>query len=86
MSALRGLARNAGCTHLSVTTTNDSVDALRFYQRRGFHLVRLRAGAVDESRVSLKPEIPEVGDHGIALCGTSSNWGRPVRAGPTRRP
>ena len=41
--------------------------ALRFYQRRGFHLVRLRAGAVDESRVSLKPEIPGVGDHGIAL-------------------
>ena len=67
VSALRGLARNAGCTHLSVTTTNDNVDALRFYQRRGFHLVRLRAGAVDESRVSLKPEIPEVGDHGIAL-------------------
>jgi ribosomal protein S18 acetylase RimI-like enzyme len=27
---------------LRVTTTNDNLDALRFYQRRGFRLVELR--------------------------------------------
>ena len=48
-------------------TTNDNVDALRFYQRRGFRLAELPAGAVDRSRESLKPSIPEVGDHGIPL-------------------
>lgn len=67
VSAVRQAARDAGCTRLWVVTTNDNVDALRFYQRRGFRLTRLRPGAVDECRRSLKPEIPTVGDHGIPL-------------------
>jgi hypothetical protein len=50
-----------------VLTTNDNVDALRFYQRRGFRLAELHPGAVDEARARLKPEIPRVGDHGIPL-------------------
>ena len=57
----------AGCTRLWLVTTNDNVDALRFYQRRGFRLARLRAGAVDESRATLKPEIPTSGSYGIPL-------------------
>ncbi len=52
---------------LWVLTTNDNVDALRFYQRRGFRLKELHAGAVDESRRLLKPEIPETGEYGIPL-------------------
>jgi len=56
----------AGCTKLRVVTTNDNVDALRFYQRRGFRLVALRPGAVDEAR-RRKPQIPDVGLHGIPL-------------------
>jgi len=50
-----------------VVTTNDNVDALRFYQLRGFRLAGLRPGAVDESRERLKPEIPAAGCHGIPL-------------------
>jgi GNAT superfamily N-acetyltransferase len=61
------LARRQGCTRLWVITTNDNVDALRFYQRRGFCLVRVHPGAVDRSRASLKPEIPVVGAYGIPL-------------------
>ena len=61
------LARRQGCTRLWVITTNDNVDALRFYQRRGFSLVRVHRGAVDRSRASLKPEIPAVGAYGIPL-------------------
>jgi GNAT superfamily N-acetyltransferase len=61
------LARTRGCRRLWVLTTNDNVDALRFYQRRGFRLAELHAGAVDEARATLKPELPEVGDHGIRL-------------------
>ena len=48
-------------------TTNDNLDALRFYQRRGFRITAIHAGAVDDSRARLKPEIPEAGDHGIPL-------------------
>ena len=52
---------------LWLLTTNDNVDALRFYQRRGFRLAELHAGGVDESRARLKPEIPETGDYGIPI-------------------
>jgi GNAT superfamily N-acetyltransferase len=67
VEALVGVAREAGCRRLWVVTTNDNVDALRFYQRRGFRLTQLRAGAVEVSRETLKPEIPLVGEHGIPL-------------------
>jgi ribosomal protein S18 acetylase RimI-like enzyme len=50
-----------------VVTTNDNVDALRFYQRRGFRLRAFRIGAVDEARRKLKPEIPVSGRYGIPL-------------------
>ena len=56
----------AGFTELRLTTTNDNVDALRFYQRRGFRLTALRPGAVDLAR-RRKPAIPLVGAHGIPL-------------------
>lgn len=55
------------CVRLTVTTTNDNIDALRFYQRCGFVLARLRPDAVVDIRASLKPEIPEVGNYGIPL-------------------
>lgn len=61
-----GIARRAGCRRLWVVTTNDNTHALRFYQKRGFHLHALRVNALAESR-KLKPEIPEVGNDGIPL-------------------
>ena len=57
----------AGCASVWLTTTNYNLDALRFYQRRGFRLVRVRPGAVDEARQTMKPEIPEVGSFGIPM-------------------
>ena len=67
IAAARRVAEASGATRLWLITTNDNVDALRFYQRRGFRLARLHPGAVDRSRETLKPAIPEVGDHGIPL-------------------
>jgi GNAT superfamily N-acetyltransferase len=67
IAAVHAVAREHGCRRLWVLTTNDNVDGLRFYQRRGFRLSALRPGAVDEARRTLKPEIPPVGDHGIPL-------------------
>jgi ribosomal protein S18 acetylase RimI-like enzyme len=55
-----------GGRELWLVTTNDNVDALRLYQRRGFHLARLDAGGMDRAR-ELKPTIPLVGRHGIPL-------------------
>lgn len=55
-----------GCTRLWLVTTNDNVEALRFYQKRGFVLVELHRDAVEASR-RLKPAIPTVGAHGIPI-------------------
>ena len=57
----------AACGRIWVVTTNDNLDALRFYQRRGFVLTALRPGAVDDARRRLKPAIGTVGEHGIPL-------------------
>jgi GNAT superfamily N-acetyltransferase len=61
------LAAGLGCARYWVVTTNDNVDALRFYQRRGFRLVAVRCGAVGDARRTLKPSIPLTGDYGIPL-------------------
>ncbi len=47
-------------------TTNDNLDALRFYQKRGFDLVAVHRNALKESR-KLKPHIPMIGKDGIPL-------------------
>jgi hypothetical protein len=55
-----------GVRELWLTATNDNLDALRFHQRRGFRLVAVRAGAMEEAR-RLKPSIPLVGEFGIGI-------------------
>ena len=47
-------------------TTNDNVDAIKFYQKRGFRIIRIHPGAIDLSR-KLKPSIPAVGNYGIPI-------------------
>ena len=59
-----GLSRGWG--RLWLVTTNDNTHALRFYQRRGWDLVAVHRGAVDDAR-SAKPEIPETGNDDIAI-------------------
>jgi GNAT superfamily N-acetyltransferase len=66
LEALVAEARRTGRPRLWLVTTNDNLEALRFYQRRGFRLAELRSGALAESR-RLKPEIPLVGRFGIEL-------------------
>lgn len=57
----------ADCQRIWVVTTNDNLEAIRFYQRRGFTLSALRGGAVDDARRALKPDISTVGSFGIPL-------------------
>jgi ribosomal protein S18 acetylase RimI-like enzyme len=60
-------AREAGCARVWLTTTNDNLDALRFYQRRGFRLCALRPGAVADARRLLKPDLPATGAYDIPM-------------------
>jgi hypothetical protein len=48
-------------------TTNDNLAALALYQKAGWRLVALRAGAIDVLRGTVKPSLPETGQHGIPL-------------------
>jgi N-acetylglutamate synthase-like GNAT family acetyltransferase len=66
LSAVTAAAKQAGCTRLWLITTNDSVDALAFYQKRGLHLVAVHRNALDLSR-KLKPSIPLIASNGIPL-------------------
>jgi GNAT superfamily N-acetyltransferase len=60
------LLSQRGCRTLCLTTTNDNLDALRFYQRCGFRLAEIRIDAVQRSR-KLKPTIPLIGRYGIPI-------------------
>jgi ribosomal protein S18 acetylase RimI-like enzyme len=63
---VREVAAERGCRRLWLITTNDNLDAIRFYQRRGFTIAAVHVNALAVSR-RLKPSIPEVGWHGIPL-------------------
>jgi GNAT superfamily N-acetyltransferase len=66
LAAFLEAIRGSGARRVWLATTNDNLDALAFYQRRGFRLAELRPGAVDAAR-RLKPTIPAVGAHGIPM-------------------
>ena len=62
------VAAASGHPRLWLVTTNDNLDALHFYLRRGMRIAAVHVGAVASDR-RLKPEIPE----------TNSTNGLPVR-------
>jgi ribosomal protein S18 acetylase RimI-like enzyme len=66
LGAVVDAARSAGCARVQLLTTNNNVRALAFYQKRGFRLVALVPGAIDEER-KLKPSIPEVDSAGLPI-------------------
>lgn len=61
-----GIAKDRGCYKIIVVTTNDNIDAIRFYQKRGFDMAGFYHNSMDVSR-KIKPEIPLIGNNGIPL-------------------
>ena len=59
-------ARQTGCVRVQLLTTNNNLRALAFYQKRGFRLVGLVPGAIDEER-RLKPSIPGFDSAGLPI-------------------
>lgn len=66
LAATIDAAREHGCRRLRAITTNDNLEALRFYQRRGLRVVAVHSNAVDAAR-AIKSLIPDVGHFGIPL-------------------
>jgi len=63
---LKVIAKEKNCNRIYLTTHNDNLDALRFYQRRGFYICAIHIDSVKEGR-KLKPEIPMTGDYDIPI-------------------
>ncbi len=66
LRSMEDAAREAGCKRIWLITTNDTVNALRFYQKRGYEFSKLYLNTVEELR-KIKPEIPLVGQEGILI-------------------
>ena len=66
LKAAETLARTEHMHRICLVTTNDNIHALRFYQRRGWSIAALHLNAVEAAR-KIKPQIPQTGDHDIAI-------------------
>ena len=66
MEAMLAEAKRRKCRRIFLVTTNDNLHALGFYQRRGFELVAVHRGAVNEAR-KMKPSISLIGENNIPL-------------------
>ena len=63
---VKKVAEKLGCKRIWLITTNDNIDALRFWQERGFLIKAVYPNAISFSR-NLKPEIPLIGNYGIPI-------------------
>ena len=66
INAVRERAKVKGCRRLWLITTNDNLNALRFYQKRGFRLIAIYPDALEASR-KLKPQISIKAANGIPI-------------------
>lgn len=66
-TALR-VASASDAPRLWLVTTNDNLDAIGWYLRRGMTVATVHAGAVDQDRATLKPDLPDRNtDNGIPI-------------------
>ncbi len=63
---VKAAAKERGCKKLVVVTTNDNLQAIGFYQKRGFDMARLYHNMMELVR-KYKPQLPEMGANGIPL-------------------
>ena len=59
--------RRLGVARAWLVTTNENLTALALYQKVGYRLIALHAGAIDEIRRTIKPSIPLVSGNGIRV-------------------
>ena len=66
LNSLIAKAKKLGLKRIWGITTNDNLEAIQFYKNRGFRIAATYLNAIALSR-KLKPEIPEIGLHGIPI-------------------
>lgn len=63
---VKKLAKGKKLKSVWLITSNDNIDSLKFYQKRGFRITKVYPDAIDEAR-KIKPQIPKIGNYGIPL-------------------
>ncbi len=66
LAAMMKLAREKEAPLIRVIVTNDNLNALGFYQRRGFRIIAVHPGAVDTIR-AMNPNVPMIGHDRIPI-------------------
>lgn len=66
IAKMKELAKERKLKSVWLLTSNDNIDSLKFYQKRGFRITKVYPNAIDEAR-KIKPKIPEIGNYGIPL-------------------
>jgi len=64
LRSLEEEAAQAGCKRIWALTTNDNLQGLRFYQKRGYLMKAIYPNSIAALR-EIKPSIPVYGDEGI---------------------
>ena len=65
INKVKEVANSNNCRVLRLITTNDNINALGFYQKRGFHLTKLYPNAIDYTR-KIK-YVPLIGESNIPI-------------------
>ena len=63
---IKEIAQDSMCKRIWLVTTNENINAIQFYQKRGFHISNIYLNAMEEAR-RIKPEIPKIAENGIEI-------------------
>ncbi|WP_274309961.1 GNAT family N-acetyltransferase [Solibacillus daqui] len=66
MQEVELLAKHKGMLKITLLTTNDNINALKFYQKKGYRIVKVIPNAVAKACM-IKPSIPLIGYEAIPL-------------------
>ncbi|WP_461213137.1 GNAT family N-acetyltransferase [Lacticaseibacillus sp. GG6-2] len=66
LDAAEARAQATKLTKMVATTTNDNLDAMRFYQKHGYRFTKVIRGSVDTAR-TMKPSVPTIGNYGLPI-------------------
>ena len=64
--AVMDKANNDKCSSIKLITTNDNINAIKFYQRRGFVISNIYIDSIKNYR-KIKPDIPTKGEFDIPI-------------------
>ncbi|MEB6340845.1 GNAT family N-acetyltransferase [Mammaliicoccus sciuri] len=66
LKKLEEISEEKDITNIPVITTNDNLNALKFYQKRGYNIRKVIPNAVEKARKQ-NPSIPQFAENGIPI-------------------